>query len=471
MPVPVDPMAYHLVATVTWTAAPLDEPFRPTSLDAEGFVHLTHHMADLVDVANDLYRHESGPHVVLTIALRWLSTPWRYDGDDRYPHVYGPLDRRAITEVRSIARDMAGAFLPIERPDERRRPDMPSLLRLLSEAGVAFVVVGSSGAALLGAELVPGDLDICPSPGAGNLRRLASLLREIGARPRVGVPGWVTEEEARAWQPTPDLQALELLYETPYGDLDVLAAVIGPGGRGYLEHKALVADSVTTDVGGIRVVVASPAHLLASKVGARRPKDLRALGELERLVSRGANAPSDSDASRAPDARASPRSGGEAELRRAGPRDADAIVDVYLASLKATYDFPPAHTDAEIRQWICGELIPTQEVWVAAAHDGTIVALMALTADMLDQLYVAPGSTGHGIGSRLLGLAKTLRPGGLDLYTFQANSGARRFYERHCFVEVARGDGSGNEEGQPDIRYAWRPRPRPGSPSEGSATG
>jgi predicted N-acetyltransferase YhbS len=84
--------------------------------------------------------------------------------------------------------------------------------------------------------------------------------------------------------------------------------------------------------------------------------------------------------------------------------------------------------------------------------------LLALTSDMVSQLYVAPGWTGRGIGSRLLELAKAQRPAGLDLFTFQVNSGARRFYGRHGFVEVARGDGSGNEEGQPDRRYAWRPR-------------
>jgi predicted N-acetyltransferase YhbS len=85
---------------------------------------------------------------------------------------------------------------------------------------------------------------------------------------------------------------------------------------------------------------------------------------------------------------------------------------------------------------------------------------MALTADEIDQLYVAPGWTGHGIGGRLLSTAKARRPDGLGLYTFQVNAGARRFYERHGFVVVALGDGSSNEEGQPDVRYAWRPRAR-----------
>ena len=104
-------IAYHLVPAAAWDSASADGPFRPASLEGEGFVHLTHRMADLVDVANALYRDQPGPHVVLTIALNRLRVPWRYDGDERYPHVYGPLDRTAITEVRPILRDAAGMFI------------------------------------------------------------------------------------------------------------------------------------------------------------------------------------------------------------------------------------------------------------------------------------------------------------------------------------------------------------------------
>jgi GNAT superfamily N-acetyltransferase len=145
------------------------------------------------------------------------------------------------------------------------------------------------------------------------------------------------------------------------------------------------------------------------------------------------------------------------EIRPARDGDAEAIADVYLASFAATYAFPLAHTDEQVRSWIAGKLIPIDEVWVATTPNRDVVAMMALSSDMVDQLYVSPAWTGRGIGGRLIELAKSRRPVGLDLYTFQVNSGARRFYERHGFVEVARGDGSGNEEGQPDIRYAWRP--------------
>jgi GNAT superfamily N-acetyltransferase len=76
---------------------------------------------------------------------------------------------------------------------------------------------------------------------------------------------------------------------------------------------------------------------------------------------------------------------------------------------------------------------------------------------MIDQLYVTPDRIGTGIGSRLIATAKARRPDGLDLYCFQANAGARTFYEHHGFMAAVFGDGSNNSEGQPDIRYAWRP--------------
>ncbi len=47
---------------------------------------------------------------------------------------------------------------------------------------------------------------------------------------------------------------------------------------------------------------------------------------------------------------------------------------------------------------------------------------LVLDEDLIDQLYVAPGNTGNGIGTDLVNLAKTCRPQGLRLWTFQTNS-------------------------------------------------
>ncbi len=152
-------------------------------------------------------------------------------------------------------------------------------------------------------------------------------------------------------------------------------------------------------------------------------------------------------------------------IRRAGPGDGEAIGDVWLAAWRVTYAFPPAHPDEAVRRWLTEELVPKRETWVAVDADGTIVAMMALAEAEIDQLYVTPAWIGRGVGSRLVALAKVRRPDGLDLYTFQANTRARRFYEARGFVAVAWSDGtsadgrnvSTNEERQPDVRYAWRP--------------
>ena len=146
-------------------------------------------------------------------------------------------------------------------------------------------------------------------------------------------------------------------------------------------------------------------------------------------------------------------------LRRAEPADADDIADVWLSAFTATYDFPAAHSDQAIRTWVGSDLLADTETWVAADPDGTVVGFMSLTDDMLDQLYLRPEATGRGTGSRLIALAKSRRPTGLDLYTFQVNKGARRFYERHGFEAIWFGDGSANEEHQPDVRYHWEPGP------------
>jgi GNAT superfamily N-acetyltransferase len=144
---------------------------------------------------------------------------------------------------------------------------------------------------------------------------------------------------------------------------------------------------------------------------------------------------------------------GVIELRRAVLADAPAVAELFLDSFHATYDFPLAHTDDEVRGWVRDKLVPTMETWVAV-EDQHIVGMMVVAPGHLEQLYVAPDQVGHGIGRRLLELAKERSPGGLSLWTFQVNDRARRFYGRNGFVAVEFTEGD-NEEGQPDVRYEW----------------
>jgi GNAT superfamily N-acetyltransferase len=102
-------------------------------------------------------------------------------------------------------------------------------------------------------------------------------------------------------------------------------------------------------------------------------------------------------------------------------------------------------------------VVPELETWVAEEGGGRVVGLMVLDGGELAQLYLEPGVRGCGIGDRFVALAKELRPRGLQLWTFQVNGPARRFYERHGFVAAEFTDGSRNEEREPDVRYVWAP--------------
>ena len=146
-------------------------------------------------------------------------------------------------------------------------------------------------------------------------------------------------------------------------------------------------------------------------------------------------------------------------IRRVLPDESTSAVDLIIAARHAAVPaIPPlVHTDGEVRVWFETVVMPSQDVWVAES-DSDIVGVMVLGSareeNWLEQLYVAPGMTGCGIGSKLLERAKSEAGGSLDLWTFESNVGAQRFYERAGFVVVGRTDGD-NEEQALDRRYRW----------------
>ena len=115
---------------------------------------------------------------------------------------------------------------------------------------------------------------------------------------------------------------------------------------------------------------------------------------------------------------------------------------------------PVLHTPDEDLAFIRDIVLPGQQVTVAEAGKET-VGFIAVSNEWVEQLYLEPARTGHGIGSRLLTDATAALPV-VKLHCFQANTGARRFYERHGFIAEGFGDGTNNEEGLPDLLYVRR---------------
>jgi GNAT superfamily N-acetyltransferase len=141
-------------------------------------------------------------------------------------------------------------------------------------------------------------------------------------------------------------------------------------------------------------------------------------------------------------------------IRRATADDAGAVADVFLAAKGEMTYLPQLHTEDETRRWMRDIVLRDLEVWIAEA-DERVTGFAALSADLLEHLYVHPQEQNQGVGTALLALAKERRPRGLRLWVFQKNVGARRFYERHGFTVARLTDGRENEEREADALYEW----------------
>lgn len=146
-------------------------------------------------------------------------------------------------------------------------------------------------------------------------------------------------------------------------------------------------------------------------------------------------------------------------IRPATPDDAPAVAELFWQVRTESAPRIPmiVHPRESVLAFVEHVLIADGEVWVAD-DDGRVVGFLALAEpDELGHLYIASDHTGRGLGARFVEVARERFPDGVQLWAFQSNTGALRFYERHGFVPVEWTEGD-NEEGAPDVRLVWRPR-------------
>jgi uncharacterized protein (DUF952 family) len=111
----VPTLTFHLTPADWWAASAPDVPLSAPWFAKEAFIHCTTGADEMVSTANRHYRSDPRDFVVLTVDLDRLTSPWRADDERRiYPHVFGPIDRAAILEVRPMPRRPDGTFVPFD---------------------------------------------------------------------------------------------------------------------------------------------------------------------------------------------------------------------------------------------------------------------------------------------------------------------------------------------------------------------
>lgn len=111
-------MILHIVKRDDWENAIRKGEYAPASLDTEGFIHCST-AAQVVETANLFYRGQSDLVIVcleeahLTSRLSYEPAV-RLDGQRDgafFPHIYGPLNLEAVSEVYEFPCDTEGRFV------------------------------------------------------------------------------------------------------------------------------------------------------------------------------------------------------------------------------------------------------------------------------------------------------------------------------------------------------------------------
>lgn len=110
-------VTYHLVPSSVWAASD-GEWYTPEAFDADGFIHCTNGIDEIITVANMFYTADSRTFELLVLDVPRIESDWRYDVEGEvYPHIYGPLNTSAVIGSLAVERDSDGRFVDVQRPD------------------------------------------------------------------------------------------------------------------------------------------------------------------------------------------------------------------------------------------------------------------------------------------------------------------------------------------------------------------
>jgi predicted nucleotidyltransferase len=152
--------------------------------------------------------------------------------------------------------------------------DFPSLIRLLAQHDIEFILIGGAAAIAHGSARLTQDLDIVYRRTAENIARLAVCLDPYHPYLRDAPPGLPFRLDAETIQ-----RGLNFTLTTDLGALDLFGKISGGG-----TYEALQRDAIEIKLFGVTCRCLGLRRLIEVKRAAGRPRDLEAIAELQALL-------------------------------------------------------------------------------------------------------------------------------------------------------------------------------------------
>jgi predicted nucleotidyltransferase len=153
-------------------------------------------------------------------------------------------------------------------------PDFLSIIKVLTDNGVEFIVVGGLAANLFGSARLTYDLDIVYSRREENLGQIVTALQNTNPYLRGAPPGLPFKLDLWTLK-----NGLNFTLTTDLGAIDLLGEI--PGARSY---EDLLSDSIEINAQDLRFRCVTLPRLIQLKNAAGRPKDLESLAELRAIL-------------------------------------------------------------------------------------------------------------------------------------------------------------------------------------------
>lgn len=126
-------------------------------------------------------------------------------------------------------------------------------------------------------------------------------------------------------------------------------------------------------------------------------------------------------------------------IREALSTDRDALLDIWLRSVRATHTFLTETDIQSLLPLVRDSALAALELWVLCAEGGEPIGFLGLSGASVEALFIAPEWCRRGGGRTLLDHARRLK-GLLTVSVNEQNPSATRFYEACGFSVVGRSE-------------------------------